>query len=106
MNIKSWLNPLINSFKENILALTDPTEDEVRCKNIIFKMLDNPDAKFAYSAKSPQRLIYLEDENIFINIYDREIHMIYEYELFKFFINHHQTHIDIITKLCSKALDS
>lgn len=102
MNIKSWLTPLINSFKENILALTEPTEDEVRCKNIIFKMLDNPDAKFAYSAKSPQRLIYLEDENIFINIYDREIHMIYEYELFKFFINHHQTHIDIISKFDDK----
>jgi len=102
MNIKSWLTPLINSFKENILAITEPSEDEIRCKNICFKLLNNPDAKFAYSAKSPERLIYLEDENIFIIIYDREIHMIYEYELFKFFINHHQTHIDIITKFDDK----
>ena len=111
MNIKSWnnylkednwLTPLVNSFKENILAITEPTEDEVRCKNIIFKLLDNPDAKLAYSSKSPERLIYLTDEDIFINIYDREIHMIYEYELFKFFINHHQTHIDIISKFDDK----
>jgi hypothetical protein len=102
MNIKSWLNPLVNSFKENILAITEPTEDEVRCKNIIFKLLDNPDVKLAYSSKSPERLIYLTDENIFINIYDREIHMIYEYELFKFFINHHQVHTDIINKFDDK----
>ena len=52
MNIKYWLNPLVKSFKENILALTNPTEDEIRCKNIIFKMLENPDAKLAYSAIS------------------------------------------------------
>ena len=102
MNIKSWLNHLIDSFKENILAITEPTEDEVRCKNIIFKLLDKPDVKLAYSSKSPERLIYLADENIFINIYDREIHMIYENELFKFFINHHQVHTDILSKFDDK----
>ena len=102
MNVLLLLNNLISSFKQNVLAIVEPTEDEVRCKNIIFKLLDNPDAKFAYSAKSPERLIYLEDENIYINIYDREIHIIYEYELFKFFINHHQTHIDIISKFDDK----
>jgi len=102
MNIKSWLTPLIDSFKENILAITEPTEDEVRYKNIIFKLLDKPDVKLAYSSKSPERLIYLADENIFINIYDREIHMIYENELFKFFINHHQVHTDILSKFDDK----
>jgi hypothetical protein len=102
MNIKSWLTPLVNSFKENILAITEPTQDEVRCKNIIFKLLDKLDVKLAYSSNSRERLIYLTDENIFINIYDREIHMIYEYELFKFFINHHQVHTDIISKFDDK----
>jgi hypothetical protein len=111
MNIKSWasylkednwLTPLVNSFKENILAITEPTQDEVRCKNIIFKLLDKLDVELAYSSNSRERLIYLTDENIFINIYDREIHVIYDQELFKFFINHHQTHIDIVNKFDDK----
>ena len=90
------LNDLIASFKQNILAMVDPSEDDIRCKNICIKLLNNPDAKLAYSSKSPERLVYLEEDNIYINIIDRDIWIIYEYEVFKFFISHQNTHLEIV----------
>lgn len=96
------LNDLISSFKHNILAMVDPSEDEIRCKNICIKMINNPDSKLAYSSKSAERLVYLEDENIYINMIDRDIHIIYEYEVFKFFISHQNTHIEIIEAFDNK----
>ena len=96
------LNDLISSFKHNILAMVDPSEDEIRCKNICIKMINNPDSKLAYSSKSIERLVYLEDENIYINMIDRDIHIIYEYEVFKFFISHQNTHIEIIEAFDNK----
>jgi hypothetical protein len=96
------LNELISSFKQNVLAMVDPTEDEIRCKNICIKMINNPDSKLAYSSKSAERLVYLEDENIYINMIDRDIHIIYEYEVFKFFISHQNTHLEIIAAFDNK----
>jgi hypothetical protein len=41
-------------------------------------------------------LVYLEEDNIYINIIDRDIWIIYEYEVFKFFISHQNTHLEIV----------
>lgn len=90
------LNDLIASFKQNILAMVDPSEDDIRCKNICLKLINHPDAKLAYSSKSPERLVYLEEDNIYINIIDRDVCIIYEYEVFKFFISHQNTHLEIV----------
>jgi hypothetical protein len=49
------LNDLIASFKQNILAMVDPSEDDIRCKNICIKLINHPDAKLAYSSKSSER---------------------------------------------------
>lgn len=96
------LHDLIASFKQNILAMVDPSEDDIRCKNICIKLINHPDAKLAYSSKSPERLIYLEDNNIYINILDRDVCIIYEYEVFKFFISHQDTHLEIINAFDNK----
>lgn len=96
------LYDLIASFKQNILAMVDPSEDDIRCKNICIKLINHPDAKLAYSSKSPERLIYLEDNNIYINILDRDVCIIYEYEVFKFFISHQDTHLEIINAFDNK----
>lgn len=98
------LNYLISSFKENILAIVDPSEDEIRCKNMCIKLINNPESKLAYSSKSSERLIYLEDDNIYINIMDRDINIIYEYELFKFFISHQNTHLEILEAFDNKMV--
>lgn len=96
------LYDLVASFKQNILAMVDPSEDDIRCKNICIKLINHPDAKLAYSSKSPERLIYLEDNNIYINILDRDVCIIYEYEVFKFFISHQDTHLEIINAFDNK----
>lgn len=90
------LNDLIASFKQNILAMVDPSEDDIRCKNICLKLINHPDANLAYSSKSPERLVYLEEDNIYVNIIDRDVCIIYEYEVFKFFISHQNTHLEIV----------
>ena len=100
------LNDLIASFKQNILAMVDPSEDDIRCKNICIKLINHPDAKLAYSSKSSERLVYLEEDGIYINIIDRDICIIHEYEVFKFFISHQNTHLEILyafdNKMASK----
>lgn len=98
------LNDLIISFKQNILAIVDPSEDDIRCKDICIKLINHPDIKLAYSLKSSERLIYLEDDNIYINIIDRDIHIIYEYEVFKFFISHQNTHLEILEAFDNKMV--
>ena len=102
MKTMKLLNDLVASFKQNILAMTDPTEDEIRCKNICIKLINHPDAKLAYSSRSTERLVYLEYDNVYINILDRDIHIIYEYEVFKFYISHPDTHSDIINSFDDK----
>ena len=102
MNVLLLFNNLISSFKQNILAIFDPSEDDIRCKNICIKLINHPDAKLAYSSKSAERLVYFEDENIYINIIDRDVNVIYEYEVFKFFISHQNTHMEIIEAFDNK----
>ena len=77
MNVLLLFNNLISSFKQNILAMVDPS-------------------------KSAERLVYFEDENIYINIIDRDVNVIYEYEVFKFFISHQNTHMEIIEAFDNK----
>lgn len=98
------LNDLIISFKQNILAIVDPSEDDIRCKDICIKLINHPDTKLAYSSKSSERLIYLEDDNTYINIIDRDVHIIYEYEVFKFFISHQNTHLEILEAFDNKMV--
>jgi len=104
MNVLLLLNNLISSFKQNVLAIVDPSEDDIRCKNVCIKLINHPDAKLAYSSKSSERLIYFEDENIYINIIDRDVNVIYEYEMFKFFISHQNTHLEILEAFDNKMM--
>lgn len=77
-NQKNKSKYIVEFIKTNLLNIIDPTEEELKCLDIISKSLSDPDSRVLFRPKNEERVIFWYNRNISILIEHKNVTIVHE----------------------------